>query len=249
MLAPTRHVQTTNLLQTLSDFSAANLNLAAVGADPIDAVYEVLTRYLPWAYGTTDSRDFQTFEYKGLDVLSHEILTAEVLGLSVGMNCQPAKVENIMQPTLASNISSPDCQINDIVLAQGSEFERIPGIVTLNYQGSCNYHLCNVGGASSTNDCRILLAMSKVTWVWGWDVQSESSVPTNFTIAQSTAALCKPSYSVDKYKVTLIPSNQTLWSAELIYKHFDHIARIRFERPPSWHAKRFIGFSFWARWR
>ena len=39
---------------------------------------------------------------------------------------------------------------------------------------------------------------------------------TNRTIAQSTAVLCKPSYSVDLYTVTLAPSNQTLLKAEKV---------------------------------
>lgn len=52
----------------VSNFSAANPDLADISAGPVDAVYG-WARGLPWTYGTTENLTVQAFEYNETDEL------------------------------------------------------------------------------------------------------------------------------------------------------------------------------------
>ena len=246
----------------LSNFSAANLRLVDVTAGPVDAVYGVRVHGLPWAYGTTESLTVQTFEYNGTDDLSNALLTAQVPGFGVTMDCTPAEVGNlsnslverpwvpdagILAEYLLGDVSGPGCQLLNVSLGQTPghmSFTKAFNISSgwkSNYQGFFDYYICNSGfnyvdaenpdapqpNATSPEDYRFLLSMAEVTFFLNNtynDTEPETSETTNWTIAQSTAVLCKPSYSVDLYKVTLAPLNQTLLKVDKVPNTFTDLA-------------------------
>ncbi|EXJ84942.1 hypothetical protein A1O3_05617 [Capronia epimyces CBS 606.96] len=215
-------------------------------------VYGVTARGLPWTYGTTQNLTIQTFDYSGTDDLSNAVLTAQVPGFGVSMDCAPAQVNNlssalqsrpwlpagILAEYLVGDISSPDCQLTGVSLGQTpghmyfqENFDPSTGWKS-NYQGFFDYYVCNSGynyvnygnpdvpqpHATSPEQYRFLLTMSEVTFWYNGTSGSlpSSSQTTNWTIAQSTAVLCRPSYSIDLYDVTLAPLNRTLLRAEKI---------------------------------
>ena len=110
-----------------------------------------------------------------------------------------------------------------------------------NYQGFFDYYICNSGfnyvnaedpyvpqpNATSPEDYRFLLSMAEVTFFLNDtynDTEPDTSDTKSWTIAQSTAVLCKPSYSVDLYKVTLAPLNQTLLKVDKVPNTFTDLA-------------------------
>ena len=243
----------TDSVVVISNFSAANLDLVDVTAGPVDAFYGARALGLPWTYGTTENLTVLTFEYNETDDLSNALLTAQVPGFGVTMDCEPAEVGNlsngpINQPWsaagveadyLVGDVSGPGCQLLNVSLGQSSG--QLSYLKTLNsssgwksnYQGFFGNYICNSGfeysnagnpdvpqpNATSPEDYRFLLTMAEVTFY----LNNTSNFPepdlsetTNWTIGQSTAVLCKPSYSVDLYTVTLAPSNQTLLKAEKV---------------------------------
>lgn len=192
---------------------------------------------------TTKNLTIQTFDYNGSDRLTNALLTAEVLGFGVAMECEPAQIGNasltsrpwasILAEYLVADISGPSCQLKSVVLGQSPDHGDFHIVnTTSNYQGLFGYYICNSGfsyenaenptvpqpNATSPEDFRFLLTMSEVTWnsLWSNETAADAPATTNWTIARSTGVLCKPSYSVDKYKVTLVPSNQTLQKADII---------------------------------
>ena len=246
----------------LSNFSAGNLNPADVTAGPGDAVYGVRAHGLPWTYGTTESLTVQTFEYNGTDDLSNVLLTAQVPGFGVTMDCKPAEVGNlsnslVRRPWLGNvgiwaeyllgDVSGPGCQLLNVSLGQTpghmsftEAFNRSSGWKS-NYQGFFDYYICNSGfnyvdaenpevpqpNATSPEDYRFLLSIAEVTFFLNntyINTELETDDTTNWTIVQSTAVLCKPSYSVDLYKVTLAPLNQTLLKADKVPDTFTDLA-------------------------
>ena len=246
----------------LSNFSAANLNPADVTAGPVDAVFGVRAHGLPWTYGTTESLTVQTFEYNGTDDLSNALLTAQVPGFGVTMDCQPAEIGNlsksmvsrpwlgtagILAEYLLGDVSGPGCQLLNVSLGQTpghmyftEAFNSSSGWKS-NYQGFFDYYICNSDfsyvdagnpdvpqpNATSPEDYRFLLSMAEVTFFLNNtynDPEPETDDTTNWTIAQSTAVLCKPSYSVDLYKVILAPLNQTLLKVDKVPNTFTHLA-------------------------
>lgn len=91
--------------------------------------------------------------------------------------------------------------------------------------------------ANSSADYRFLLTMSEVTWDWHWpNGTSESGnngyleeYTTNWTIAQVTAVMCQPSYSIDRYQVSLVPSSQIVKSADIVLNTSTSLADFQFE--------------------
>ncbi len=249
-LSPIQISKTTESMVVLSNFSAANLNLADVTAGPVDAFYGVRAHGLPWTYGTTENLTVQTFEYNGTDDLSNALLSAQVPGFGVTMDCEPVEVGNlshdmigrpwagagILAEYLVGDVSGPGCQLLNVSLGQTpghmfftTNLNSSSGWKS-NYQGFFDYYICNSGfnyvdggnpyvpqpNATSPEDYRFLLTMAEVAFFLNNpfnNSEPDSSETTNWTITQSTAVLCNPSYSVDLYTVTLAPSNQTLLKA------------------------------------
>ena len=238
----------------VSNFSAGNLDLAEVTAGPVDTFYGARAHGLPWTYGTTENLTVQTFEYNGTDDLANALLTAQVAGFGVTMDCEPAEVGNlsngmverpwvpgagILAEYLVGDVSGPGCQLLNISLGQTpghmyftQNFNSSSGWKS-NYQGFFGYYICNSGfnyvnaenlnvsppNATSPEDYRFLLTMAEVTFILNNtfnDPEPGSNQATNWTVAQSTAVLCKPTYSLDLYTVTLAPFNQTLLKAEKV---------------------------------
>ena len=252
-LSPIQISKTTDSMVVLSNFSAANLDLANVTGSPVDAFYGARTLGLPWTYGTTENLTVLTFEYNGTDDLSNALLTAQVPGFGVTMDCEPAEVGNlsngmvhrswvgivdIFAEYLVGDVSGPGCQLLNVSLGQTPG----DGLFTKNlnsssgwksdYQGFFDYYICNSGfdyvnggnpdvpqpNATSSEDYRFLLTIAEVNFFLN-DTDNSSDPEfgaTNWTISQSTAVLCKPSYGVDLYTVTLAPLNQTLLKAEKV---------------------------------
>ena len=253
-LSPIQISKTTDSMVVLSNFSAANLNLADVSTAPVDAFYGARALGLPWTYGTTENLTVQTFEYNGTDDLPNALLMAQVPGFSVTMDCEPADVGNLSNDPisrdwvpslgvgaqyLVGDVSGPGCQLLNVSLGQtpgdmgfSTNLNSSSGWKS-DYQGFFDYYICNSGfnyvegedpyvphpNATSPENYRFLLTMAEVTFFLNNpsnNPQPDSSATTNWTITQSTAVLCKPSYSVDLYTVTLAPSNQTLLKAEKV---------------------------------
>ena len=253
-LSPIQISKMTDSMIVFSNFSAANLNLADINAGPVDVVYGVGAHGLPWPYGTTENLTVQTFEYNGTDDLSNSILTAQVPGFGVTMDCDPAEIGNIsnnligrpwvphagiLAEYLVGDVSGPGCQLLDVSLGQTPghlEFTKNLNSSSgwkSNYQGFFDYYICNSGfnnvdagnpdvpqpNATSPEDYRFLLTMIEVSFFLNNtlnNTEPDTSETTNWTASQSTAVLCKPSYSVDLYTVTLAPLNQTLLKAEKV---------------------------------
>jgi hypothetical protein len=226
-----------------SNFSATNLKLIDVAADPVDAFFGSKAHGLPWTYGTMENLTVQTFDYEGSTSWTNPLLTAEVFGFGVDMQCEQAIIGAaspteagvnrhtlLSCPNLIANVSGAGCQLTNVTIAQTAIFGsgRYTNI-TSNYQGTFNYYVCNSGlsstldvafpnppNATSPDDYRFLLTMSELSW----SIDSHKPQPpaffSNWTIPRVIGVLCKPSYSVDKYKVTLQPSLGMLQSADII---------------------------------
>ena len=254
--------RTTDSMVVSSNFSAANLDLTDVTSGPVDAVYGVRAHDLPWTYGTTESLAVQTFEYNGTDDLPNALLTAQVPGFGVTMDCKPAEIGNlstslvnrpwvsdagILAQYLLGDVSGPGCQLLNVSLGRTPDhmyfapnFDSSSGWKS-NYQGFFDYYICNSGfnyvnaenpnapqpNATSPEDYRFLLSVAEVQFYLNnpvYDTEPDSSETKNWTVAQSTAVLCKPSYSVDLYKVTLAPLNQTMLEVDKIPNTFTDLA-------------------------
>lgn len=162
--------QSTDSLIALSILDTPEFGQVEVFADAVEAFYVAKTRGVPWTYGTTDNLIVQTFEYPESDGLAGTVLTAEVPGVSVDMECEPIQIdanphlikfygqawaEPVLQSEfLLANISGAGCQIMGATLAQypasnaDSAFDdlktKILGYES-NFQGRFDYYLCNSG--------------------------------------------------------------------------------------------------------
>ena len=141
---------------------------------------------------------------------------------------------------LVGDVSGPGWQLLNVSLGQApggeNSFKKnlnLSSGLKSNYQGFFDYYICNSGfnyvygggsdfphpNATSPEDYRSHLTMAEVTFFLNntFDLPEPDMMETiNWMIAQSTAVLRKPSYSVDLYTVTLAPSNQTLLKAEKV---------------------------------
>ncbi|ORY09323.1 hypothetical protein BCR34DRAFT_568699 [Clohesyomyces aquaticus] len=163
--------------------------------------------------------------------------TAEVRNISKTMASRPWLPSGILTQYLYGDVSGPGCQLRNISLGQtpghmffSDKFDSSTGWKS-NFQGVSDYYVCNTGfnyigkdapntpqpNATSPDDYRFLLTVSEVRFYYnGSNNESapSSSTSSNWTIEQSTAILCKPSYSIDSYTVTLSPWNQTVIQAD-----------------------------------
>lgn len=207
---------------------------------------------MPWRYGTTENLAVQTFGYNDSDYLTNAVLTAQVPGFSVVMECDPAEIgsssfasrpwmyNDTFASFLVADVSGPGYQLINVSLGQntGNGYFHITNTTVghqSNYQGLFDYYVCNTGfdyanagnphipqpNATSPDDYRFLLTRSEVSWYYNWtnateDAPDDATWASNWTIARSIGLLCKPSYSIDTYEVTLVPFNQTLQRANII---------------------------------
>ena len=165
---------------------------------------------------------------------------AEVGNLSDDLQTRPwVPGAGILAEYLVGDVSGPGCQLHDVSLGQTPGHEYFTQNLNIssgwksNYQGFFDYYVCNSGfdyvdgknpdvpqpSATSAGDYRLLLTIAEVTFFLNNSdtfVASLVGEATNWTITQSTAVLCKPSYSIDLYTVALAPLNQTLLEAEKI---------------------------------
>ena len=147
---------------------------------------------------------------------------------------------DILVEFLVGDVYGPGCQLLDVSLGQTpGQANFTPNLNSSsgrksNYQGFFDYYICNSGfdyldggepdvpqpKAASPGDYQFLLTMAEVTFylnnAFGPEYEPQFGDTKNWTITQSTAVLCKPSYSVDLYTVTLAPLNQTLLEAEKV---------------------------------
>ena len=121
---------------------------------------------LPWTYCTTENLTVQTFQYNGTDDLSNAVLTAQVPGFGVTMDCEPAEVGNLSNSLIGrpwvpgagilaeypvGDVSAPGCQLLNVSLGQTpghmsfTENFNSSGGWKSNYQGFFDYYICNSG--------------------------------------------------------------------------------------------------------
>ena len=188
--------------------------------------------------GTDDlSNALSTAQVPGFGV-TKDCVPAEVGNLSNASITRPRMPQTDGVYHFAE-VSGPDCQLLNVSLAQSGHSMSFPSYSNsssgrkLNYQGSFDYYICNTGfnyedagdpslpqpNATSPEDYRFLLTIAEVIFFPEYSnitMTPDGSEPTIWTVTPSTAVLCKPSYSVDLYTVTLAPSNQILLKAEKV---------------------------------
>ena len=110
-------------------------------------------------------------------------------------------------PFFLVNVTTDSCQINNAIIGEGADHGFYKNNnVTQNYQGMFQNFTCNTGAdnslqyPSNENGSANRFLLSMVSLQWNPDeVDDESS---NTWVEQLTGVLCKPTYSVDKYKVS-----------------------------------------------
>jgi hypothetical protein len=241
-LAPTQITSDTDTITT-SGFDTKGFNLTSVGADPVDAFYGAKSKGISWNYGTTENVTVQTFDVKTTQDLSNMRLRAEVSRFRMNMDCEEADIgvtnvtacpwKAVLEHCFIANISGSKCVLKNVMLGQTAPHVTFaPNGRASNFQGFFDSYVCNsnfsyveIWGidvyppeATSPDDYRFMFTMSEVLWDirHEWDYTSNGvtySEATNWSMAHTTGVICKPSYSVDKYDVTLSPADRTIHEA------------------------------------
>jgi hypothetical protein len=225
------------LLNTTSFFDAGGYSIADVGPDAAYQYYGNQVRGLSWPAGTNDLVAVQTFNIANSAALNNAKFSGEVSGFSVEANCEKVKAagqyqnvtkpwRSIQQKYIQTNISTPSCKLNNVVIGQSANhgYFRLLN-KDVNYQGFISNFTCGSDnflempkfeGNKSSDDVRLLITMSEVRWSYV-NSTGNATLPytTGWNVTDFVGYLCKPSYSVDKYQVTMT-QNQTILSQQKI---------------------------------
>lgn len=210
-------------------FNGSVFDLSAVGSAAAQQVYGVQSGKLPYPSDTAENLAVQHLDPPSRTSVS--TYSAVVQGFSTNLDCEILHLSNatetplpwfsVLAPYFVVNITTDSCHIKNAIVGQGADHNYYrDDNVTENYQGRFQNFTCNTGGDSSvahpltgnrSMDHRFLLSMVHLQWVPHPSVTQSSAT----WVKQLTGVLCKPTYSIDNYSVSLtqapdIPKLQTI---------------------------------------
>lgn len=216
-----------------SDFLVGNelFDISTIGTRTGALYYGIGSQGLQFPLGTSGDVAVPVFETIG----SHAAATtfsAEVEGFKTLLDCESLPTINettgmVSAPwlskngfTFAANISTPTCNLTNIIVAQGDSHgwdgDTEP---TEGFQGRLRNYTCNDGVDNSLfvnstseyrsrfEEHRVLMAMTNLQWTFFHMIPPEPGVlqrsPVNgMWVKNITAVLCKPSYEIETFAVT-----------------------------------------------
>lgn len=201
-------------------FNSSGFDLSVLGSAAAQQVYGVESGKLPYPSDTAENLVIQHFDPPSRTSVS--TYTATVQGFSTNLDCEILHLSNatetslpwfsVLAPYYVVNITTDSCHIKNAIVGQGAEHNYYrDNKVTENYQGRFQNFTCNTGGDSSvahplngnsSMDHRFLLSMAHLQWAPHAPVTMSSAT----WVKQLTAVLCKPTYSIDNYSVSLTPA-------------------------------------------
>lgn len=184
--------------------------------------YGIQDKGLPYPNGTSLS-NLAVQLFKPLrEIPSNSKITANVYGFAPSLECQVAKTTLPVKAPLPApwvntaafitNISTPYCTVLNAVIAQGAYRDSLTvKNSTQNYQGGSKMVTCNDGSDNSLRSPQIsnqsvtplVITISDLRW----NAQIGDENITNWRVENLTAVLCKPSYSLDEYRVSFTDSS------------------------------------------
>ena len=201
-----------------NSFDAVSFATDRLSASPLQTFFGLKTKGLPFPDGTSEELVFPTFQPL-VSSTNTQLYTAIVEGLSVDLQCEVAETSNardvgnlpwlrLNAPFLAVNLSTPSCQLDDVVVGQGpDQFDA----VTRNeqYQGWWGNYTCGITSDLSPpgevsvpeQDAghRLVMTTSLVRW------NTTGIRNRQVLLATSASIICKPSYEINQYWIQLNP--------------------------------------------
>ena len=200
-------------------FNATNMNTIQMGSEALQTFFGIQSRGLPFPAGTSENLAVPTF---GPNVPVHNATSYQALvdGFSIDLECEvvlPVNAGNIgpldwirlNAPFFAINISTPACKIDQVVVGQGpDQFDEVTRLEQ--YQGWWGNYTCNDGVSSDLlppgtvpvkpdfTDHRMVMTTSLVKW------NTTSFENRRVWLDSFATILCKPTYRMDKYRVTML---------------------------------------------
>ena len=206
-------------LNMATQLDASNYSLSIVGAAAAQSVYGIRSGRLSRPIGTSDNLAIQYFNPPAGSVnLNGLTYNAEVPGFSTDLDCEILPLHNatkthlpwydMQAPFFLVNITTDSCYIKNAIIGLGAIMGIYNNNVTQNYQGLFKNYTCNTGGDNSllyppagngSTDHRFLMSVVSLQW----SPHGENEESPNIWVDQLTAVLCKPTYSIDRYTVSI----------------------------------------------
>ena len=227
---------------TRNHFNGSAYNATQDDTSPALLNFAIRTQNLSYPRGTTESTLFPLFEPVGV-FPEDATYQANVSGLEVNMDCETLDIKNgsiekaflpwfsLGAPYFLVNISTPTCQIKNVRVGSGPTGMVHTDNQTQSYGATMRLHVCNtdyddskphhMGGPNEaaynktfdrTLDSRILFTVVN----YGMP-PTETSEKPGIWINSLTALLCKPSYTINNYRVEYA-QNSTITKHSLLEK-------------------------------
>ncbi|MCJ1429701.1 hypothetical protein MMC29_007616 [Sticta canariensis] len=214
VLEPTELTESEVPFSIRAGFNSSGFDLSVTGSAAAQQVYGVESGKLPYPSDTTENLVIQKFDPPSRTSVS--TYTAEVQGFSTNLDCETLHLSNvtetplpwfsILAPYYVVNIRTDSCHIKNAIIGQGAEHNYFrDNKVTDNFQGRFQNFTCNTGGDSSVAPS-ILAINGHLQWAPHLPV----TPPSATWVKQLTVVLCKPTYSIDNYSVSLTPAGDIL---------------------------------------
>jgi Protein of unknown function (DUF3433) len=204
-----------------------NISESALSGDAVVNYYGILAKDLPFPAATTANLTIDKFVPR-VEFTANTAYSANVRGISANLECEPLNLPNktertgmpwksILAPFFTINITTPSCSILNVPMGMGANHNPPHTDITSSYQGWWSNHTCNDGIRNDGrprykpikagfNDNRLVFVTSLVQWTPddGWNSnKTESSSDRVTWVEKFIAIICKPTYTIDTYAVTL----------------------------------------------
>jgi Protein of unknown function (DUF3433) len=209
-----------NFVSTVPDLSASVVN-----GEALVRYYGIQAKDLPFPAATSANLTIDKF-FPLEGSVANVSYTADVEGMSAGLECETLNLPNvtdrtslpwisILAPFFSINITTPSCNISGVPMGMGTDHNPPHTDITSSYQGWWSNYTCNDGLQNDQypagrrgmykpiipgfDDHRLVMINTLVQWT-----PDDSGNTTRVTWVQNfTAIMCKPRYSIDTYSVSL----------------------------------------------
>ena len=193
--------------------------------DAIVRYYGIQSKNLPYPVATSANVTIEKFPLPEGST-ANTSYTADVKGISASLECEPLEIanatkrismpwESILAPFFSMNITTPSCNISGVPIGMGTDHNPPHTDTTSSYQGWWSNYTCNDGIQNDEysddptlspkpvipgfDDHRLVMVTSLVQWT----SDNSPSADRVTWVQDFTAIMCKPTYSIDTYSVTL----------------------------------------------
>lgn len=221
-----------NVISKIQSVANTADKLSVVSGQPLQTIYGISRRDLPYPKGTSQNLSIENFVPLETP-LEDFSWSADVEGISTQLECEDVHLLNttrvigrpwdsILAPFYVTNVTTPTCNLTDVLVGEGLSHDPTTIDVSQQYQGWWGNYTCNDGLASDAyppgerpmkpgfDDHRFLATTSLVQWT--------TSLPRDTWIEKFTMIICKASYSIDKYSVTMQQNTGDTWKTTKLDK-------------------------------